>query len=136
MGQGERWSNRARRWVRGRTREASTASLMHLGLTYAASVALYGLGGWWLDGRLGTLPLFTLLGVLLGAFAGFLWIYREVQRAENQERRDRQRDAAEAVPPSGADAPPSGGDAIAPRPAAAPGTRDDVPATEPKDPPA
>ena len=95
-----RWSGRLRRWVRGRTREATSVSLMHLGLTYAASVILYGLGGWWLDGRLGTLPLFTLLGVLLGAFAGFLWISREVQRAEAAERR---RDARDAATPSDGD---------------------------------
>lgn len=129
MGQGERWSSRARRWVRGRAGEASSVSLMHLGLTYAASVALYGLGGWWLDGRLGTLPLFTLLGVLLGASAGFLWIYREVQRAEARERDERRRDAAVS-------APPPGGDATPPRSGVSPGTRDDHSATEPQDPPA
>lgn len=110
----DRWSDRVRRWVRGRSQEASAVSLMHLGLTYAAAVVLYGLGGWWLDGRLGTLPLFTLLGVFLGAFAGFLWIYREVQRAEDRERR-RRRDA--------------------PRPPGAPPpARDDDSATEPEEP--
>jgi F0F1-type ATP synthase assembly protein I len=58
----------------------------HLGLTYAASLVFYGFGGWWLDGKLGTQPLFLLVGVALGAVGGFLWIYREVVRAETKAR--------------------------------------------------
>jgi F0F1-type ATP synthase assembly protein I len=41
---------------------------------------MYGLGGWWLDGRLGSEPWFTILGVALGAVGGFVWVYREVMR--------------------------------------------------------
>lgn len=40
-----------------------------LGFQFAASVAVLTLGGYWLDGRVGSLPLFTILGALLG-FAG------------------------------------------------------------------
>ena len=69
-----------------RTREANSLSLIHLGTTYAAAVILYALGGLWLDRKLGTLPAFTLLGVALGALGGFLWIYREVIRAETMSR--------------------------------------------------
>jgi len=83
MGRLQGW---AKRLVAGRGRDASSFSLAHVGLTYGAAVALYGLGGWWLDGRLGTLPWFTLLGVALGAVGGFLWVYREVTRAESQSR--------------------------------------------------
>jgi F0F1-type ATP synthase assembly protein I len=83
MGRLHRW---ARRLVTGRGQDASSFSLAHVGLTYGAAVALYALGGWWLDGKLGTLPWFTLLGVALGAVGGFLWVYREVTRAETKAR--------------------------------------------------
>jgi hypothetical protein len=40
------------------------------GLTFAVTVALFALGGLWLDGKLGTKPWFVLLGVLLGLVGG------------------------------------------------------------------
>jgi F0F1-type ATP synthase assembly protein I len=69
-----------RGWVRKRSRESGSTSLSHLGLTYALAIIMYGLGGWWLDGRLGSEPWFTILGVALGAVGGFVWVYREVMR--------------------------------------------------------
>ena len=41
----------------------------------AFSIALFGLGGNWLDGRLGTRPLFVLLGVFLGFGLSFYRMY-------------------------------------------------------------
>jgi len=41
------------------------------GLTLALSMGLFLLGGWWLDGKLGTTPLLTIVGALTGAGAGF-----------------------------------------------------------------
>ena len=38
------------------------------------------LGGYWLDGQLGTLPVFVVLGLLLGLAAGALAVYRLVTR--------------------------------------------------------
>jgi F0F1-type ATP synthase assembly protein I len=64
-------------------------------LTYGAAVVLYALGGWWLDGKLGTSPLFLLIGVGLGAVGGFLWVYREVLRAEAQSREKKAAEAGE-----------------------------------------
>ncbi|MCG8468546.1 MAG: AtpZ/AtpI family protein [Gemmatimonadetes bacterium] len=46
-----------------------------LGLTMAFSIALFALGGNWLDGRLGTRPLFVLLGVFLGFGLSFYRMY-------------------------------------------------------------
>ncbi len=47
-----------------------------LGLTWALSVLLFLLIGYWLDGRLGTLPWLTMAGAFLGAAGGFLSLYK------------------------------------------------------------
>ncbi len=80
MDQPQKPLGKMRNWVRKRSRESASASLAHLGLTYALAVVVYGLGGWWLDKRLETTPWFTLVGVALGAVGGFIWVYREVMR--------------------------------------------------------
>jgi len=51
---------------------------LDLGLQLASGFALGFFGGWWLDGKLHTKPIFSLLGLLLGAAAGFLNVYRSV----------------------------------------------------------
>lgn len=61
------------------------------GLTIAMSTALFLLAGWWVDGRLGTEPLFTIMGALLGAAAGFYSMLQHVLLIPRQ----RERDAAE-----------------------------------------
>ena len=48
------------------------------GLTLALSTLLFLLGGWWLDGKMGTAPLFTLLGAFVGGGAGFYSLYRHI----------------------------------------------------------
>ena len=59
-------------------RPPSPMSYMSLGFELAAPVMLLTYGGYWLDGRLGTLPLFLLLGVMLGMAAGFYSLFRRV----------------------------------------------------------
>jgi hypothetical protein len=41
------------------------------GLTLAVSTGLFLLAGWWADGKLGTTPLLTIVGAMVGAAAGF-----------------------------------------------------------------
>lgn len=41
-------------------------------MTFALAVALFTLGGWWLDQKLGTRVVFLVLGFLLGAAGGML----------------------------------------------------------------
>ncbi|MGW8267239.1 MAG: AtpZ/AtpI family protein [Longimicrobiales bacterium] len=48
------------------------------GLTLALSTLLFLLGGWWLDGKVGTTPLFTILGAFVGAAGGFYSLYHHV----------------------------------------------------------
>lgn len=81
--------------ARGSGGQSRSASLSHLGITYAAAIIVYGLGGWWLDKKLGCLPLFTMVGVALGAVGGFIWIYREVMRAQAREDEEKKRRKAE-----------------------------------------
>ena len=58
--------------------ESQVGRYLHLGLTFTLSILLFLYAGYRLDGRLGTLPLFTLIGTFLGAGGGFLYIYREL----------------------------------------------------------
>ena len=53
--------------------------LLGLGWYVAIAIILGIVGGLWLDNRMGTLPLFTLLGVLLGTVAAFYGLYRMVE---------------------------------------------------------
>lgn len=77
-----------RRWVRQRTREAKSVSLLYVGTTYAGALVFYVLLGYWLDKKLGSSPWLTLVGAVVGAVGGFLWVYREVMRAGERERKE------------------------------------------------
>ena len=71
----------ARGWTRG-LREA--APLLGLGTTLAVTV-LAGLGGgYWLDGRLGTRPVFLLLGGTLALAAGLYHFFKTVARLQKR----------------------------------------------------
>ncbi len=52
--------------------------LMGLGWYVAMCIILGTAGGLWLDRRLGTLPLFTLLGVIAGSGVAFYGVYKMV----------------------------------------------------------
>ena len=63
------------------------------GLTIAVAMGIFLMAGWWVDGRLGTTPLLTIIGALLGAGAGFYSMLQHLvffprQRAEDREARD------------------------------------------------
>jgi len=62
------------------------------GLTWALSTLLFLLGGWWLDGKTGTTPLFMILGAFVGAGAGFYSLYYHiVVKPSELEEEDRAR---------------------------------------------
>jgi F0F1-type ATP synthase assembly protein I len=54
------------------------ARYAHLGLQLALATGLFLFAGWWADGRLGTTPLLTILGALMGAAAGFYSMIRQL----------------------------------------------------------
>jgi F0F1-type ATP synthase assembly protein I len=63
-----------------------------MGLQFALSILLFLFAGQWIDGKLGTAPLFLILFVFIGAGASFYSIYRklmEQQRREDEQRRKR-----------------------------------------------
>jgi len=58
---------------------------LNLGFQLAVAVGLGIVVGYWLDKKLGTVPLFLLLGLSVGAVAGFLNIYRIVYPPQNSK---------------------------------------------------
>jgi F0F1-type ATP synthase assembly protein I len=56
----------------------SAATYAGLGLQFAAAILVFLFAGQWLDRRLETSPLFTILGVFVGAGGAFYAIYRKL----------------------------------------------------------
>lgn len=78
--------------------DTSLGQYAGLGLQFAASIILFLYAGQWLDRRLGTEPVFLLLGVFLGAGGSFYSMYRKLtaaQRREDAEREARRRQERE-----------------------------------------
>jgi len=57
-----------------------------VGLQFFVAVVLFTLAGVWLDGRLGTRVLFTLLGLALGFAGGFYAMYRDLYPRDRPPR--------------------------------------------------
>jgi len=66
--------------------------LTGLGWYVAVCIVLGILGGLWLDRKLGVLPLFTLLGLVIGSAMAFFGVYRTVVplmgRGDNKSKGD------------------------------------------------
>jgi F0F1-type ATP synthase assembly protein I len=59
---------------------AYLALFTEIGLVLLVTTLLGALGGYWVDGQLGTLPAFLVVGFLGGAFVGALMIWRLISR--------------------------------------------------------
>jgi F0F1-type ATP synthase assembly protein I len=59
---------------------AYAALFSEIGISLLVTTLLGVLVGYWVDGQLGTLPVFVLVGFLAGAGAGTLMIYRLVSK--------------------------------------------------------
>lgn len=72
-------------------RGGSGSHMMGLGVQFVASILLCLYAGKWLDRRLGTAPWLLLVGVAVGASAGFYAMYRalvaEDRRLDEEKRR-------------------------------------------------
>lgn len=60
-----------------------------VGIALAVSTTLGFLGGHWLDGKLGTEPWLSLVGLLLGVAAGFKNLFETARRAQRENDEDR-----------------------------------------------
>lgn len=52
-----------------------------LGIFVAVSICLGILGGWWLDGKIGTFPLFFFIGFAAGVTAAGMEVWRVVKKS-------------------------------------------------------
>lgn len=59
---------------------AYAALFSEIGISLLVTTLAGVLAGYWVDGQLGTLPLFVLIGFFAGAGSGTLMIYRLVSR--------------------------------------------------------
>jgi positive regulator of sigma E activity len=69
----------------------ATGRYMGHGLTWALSTLLFLLLGGWVDSKVGTTPLFMIVGAFVGAAAGFYSLYHHL--VEESRNRDSERDA-------------------------------------------
>ena len=67
----------------------SVARYSGYGLQLAASVGLFMAAGWWVDGKLGTAPLVTIVGALGGGAAGFYSLYLYLVKGRGREPSER-----------------------------------------------
>jgi F0F1-type ATP synthase assembly protein I len=68
----------------GRNDHISWLSHIDLGFRFALTILICVYGGYWLDNKLSTLPLFLILGALAGTAGGFLTVYRAVFPSKNK----------------------------------------------------
>jgi F0F1-type ATP synthase assembly protein I len=73
------------------------SSFAGVGLQFAISIVLFLFLGQWADRKLGTSPLFLLLGVFIGGGGAFYSMYRKVAAAQkaDDDRRKRDREGKE-----------------------------------------
>ncbi|MEX2572257.1 MAG: AtpZ/AtpI family protein [Gemmatimonadota bacterium] len=79
-----------RRSEEQRTLAREAGAFLGIGIQFAGSIILFLFAGKWLDERLGTEPWLLLLGVFVGAAAGFYSLYRQLVIAP-RERAARRR---------------------------------------------
>ena len=82
----------------------------HLGITFFVGIGLFTLAGVWLDRELGTVVLFTLLGLALGFGGSLRSMYRDLY---GDSRQRTQKDSVDAEAKPGGDGPvdhPDSGD--------------------------
>ncbi|MEO8945894.1 MAG: AtpZ/AtpI family protein [Gemmatimonadaceae bacterium] len=63
----------------------SASDFAGIGLQFAVSIVLFVFAGQWLDRRLGTGPVFLILGVFLGAAGSFYSMYRKLMAAQKHQ---------------------------------------------------
>ena len=73
-----------------RSGELNPSNFAGAGLQFAVSIVAFLLLGQWADRKLGTAPVFLLIGVFIGGAGAFYSMYRKItaaQRADDERRR-------------------------------------------------
>jgi F0F1-type ATP synthase assembly protein I len=73
----------------GRRGVASVSTLAGAGIEFAVFILVFLYIGKWLDGRFGTSPVLTIVGVFFGAGGGFYTLYRSLMAAQRGSRKPR-----------------------------------------------
>jgi ATP synthase protein I len=73
----------------GVSRRARWSLLTSLGITFPVSIVLGGAIGYYLDDKLGTLPWFSAVFLVLGVVAAFVNLFRTLRRFDELEAEDR-----------------------------------------------
>ena len=69
----------------------SGADFAGVGIQFAVAILGFLFAGQWLDGKLGTKPWLTVVGVFLGAGAAFYNMYRKIAAAQKKDDESRGR---------------------------------------------
>jgi F0F1-type ATP synthase assembly protein I len=77
--------------------ELNLSTFAGVGLQFAVAIVLFVLLGQWVDRKLGTAPVFLMLGVFVGGGAAFYSLYKRITAAQkaDDERRRRERSGDE-----------------------------------------
>jgi len=67
---------------------ATVGTYSHLGITLAVMVLAFFFGGYWLDGKLGTKPLLSIVGAFIGAAGGFFNLVYTLMRLQKNSEDD------------------------------------------------
>lgn len=73
------------------SRGLSGADFAGVGIQFAVAIIAFLFAGQWLDNRIGTRSVFTILGVFLGAGAAFYNMYRKITAAQKKDDEERGR---------------------------------------------
>ena len=68
---------------------SSGADFAGLGIQFAAAIILFLFAGQWLDKKLGTDGLFTIVGVFVGGGGAFYNMYRKISAAQRRDDEER-----------------------------------------------
>lgn len=74
-----------------KTGELNLSSFAGIGLQFAIAIVLFLLMGQWVDKKLGTAPVFLMIGVFIGGGGAFYNLYRRItlaQKADDERRRN------------------------------------------------
>jgi F0F1-type ATP synthase assembly protein I len=69
----------------------SGADFAGVGLQFAAAIIVFLFAGQWLDKKVGTEALFTVVGVFVGAAGAFYNMYRKITAAQKRDDEARKR---------------------------------------------